>query len=332
MQGMAKAPLVARHHPLSIGVLATVIGVALGVSVVYLDQKEAVPVHAQGSGACQQQEEACMKTNNQGHTAACHSQWVQCITNKCVGSGGAAGQCNQDPECQSSCTESATSQGGKISCCDGGPKHGNTCRDKVDGQCNPKQTELGKEKGKGEESKGGEMPKLPEMPKGGGGEPKPKTDPCAAGASSSECKSTQTPSGVSGFLNNLFGNTSETETGTNSISSTLQSAASKLQAFLSGESTPAPTETSEVNNPTEATVTPVTPSAAQAGQIASQTGGAQQGSATAQGGTQGVGSTVTGFGSGASTETNETSGIMTAISQTLAGIRVTLRNLFGGLF
>lgn len=323
MQDMVKTP----EHRLSIGVIAVAVGISLGIGVVYLDQRETAPVHAQGSGSCQQVEESCGKINNQGHSATCHSQWVQCMTNKCMGGAGAVGQCVQDPECQASCTESATSQGGKISCCDGGPKHGNTCRDKVDGKCNPKQTEL--EKGK-EEGKGGEMPKLPEMPKGGGGgEPKPK-EPCAANASSSECKSTQTPSGVSGFLSNLFGSNSNTESaGTNTVSGALQSAASKLQSFLSGESTPAATlENTGTTNPTEAVVTPVTPSASQAGQITSQAGSSQQG-ATNAGGTQGVGSTVTGFGSGVQADTNTQTGpILAAIKSVTARIQSILSSLF----
>lgn len=308
--------------------LAAVMGIALGVGVVYLDQREARPVFAQGSGSCQQQEEACGRINNQGHSASCHSQWVQCMTNKCMGGAGAVGQCVQDSECQASCTESATSQGGKLSCCDGGPKHGNTCRDKVDGKCNPKQTEL--EKGK-EEGKGGEMPKLPEMPKGGGGEPKPKEDPCAQGASSSECKATQAPSGVSGFLGNLFGTNSGTESaGTNSVSSALQSAASKLQSFFSGESTTAANtdSTNSVNNPTEAVVTPVTPSASQAGQIASQSGSSQQG-AVNTGGTTGVGSTVTGFGSGAQADVNTQSGPIVAA---MKGIVTRIQGILSSLF
>jgi hypothetical protein len=324
MQGMAKTPT--RHH-LSVGVLAAILGVALGVGVVYLDQKEARPVFAQGSGSCTQQEQACVKAETPYST--CHAQWVQCMTNKCMGGAGAVGQCVQDPECQASCTESATSQGGKISCCEGGPKHGNTCRDKVDGKCNPKQTEL--EKGK-EEGKGGpEMPKLPEMPKGGGGEPKPKEDPCAQGASSSECKATQAPSGVSGFLGNLFGTNSGTEsTGTNSVSSALQSAASKLQSFFSGESSTAVNtdNTNTVQNPTQAVVTPVTPSASQAGQITSQSGGSQQGT-TNTSGTTGVGGTVTGFGSGAPTDVNTQSGPIVAA---MKGIVTRIQGILSSLF
>lgn len=321
---MAKTPLAARHHPLSIGVLATVVGVALGIGVVYLDQKEAAPVLAQGSGSCTQREQACVSGGTPYST--CHSQWVQCMTSKCMGGAGAVGQCVQDAECQASCTESATSQGGKISCCDGGPKHGNTCRDKVDGKCNPKQTEL--EKGK-EEGKGGEMPKLPEMPKGGGGEPKPK-EPCAENASSSECRSSQTPSGVSGFLSNLFGTNSNTEsTGTNTVSNALQSAASKLQSFLSGESAPAATsENSGSTNPTEAVVTPVTPSASQAGQITSQPGSSQQGAANS-GGAQGVGSTVTGFGSGVQADVNTQSGPIVAA---MKGIVTRIQSILSSLF
>lgn len=328
MQGMAKA---LAHHRASVGILAVAIGISLGIGVVYLDQREIIPAHAQGGGSCQQQEEACGRVNGQGHSAACHSQWVQCVMKKCSIGGTGAGQCSQDPDCQNACTEESTSTGGKISCCSGTPIHNNPCKDKVDGKCNPKQTELGKEKGK-EEGKGGEMPKLPEMPKGGGGEQKPQTDPCAQNASSSECQSTQTLSGVSGFLSNLFGTNENTEsTGTNSVSSALQSAASKLQSFLSGESTPTTETTNTVNNPTEAVVTPVTPSASQAGQVTSQSGSSQQGSNA--GGTAGIGNTVTGFaGGGAQADAGASAGIMTAISQTLAGIGVTLRNLWGGLF
>lgn len=325
MQSMAKAPLASRHHPLSIGVLAAVLGVALGVGVVYLDQKETAPVLAQSSGSCTQREQACVSGGTPYST--CHSQWVQCMTSKCMGGAGAVGQCVQDPECQASCTESATSQGGKISCCDGGPKHGNTCRDKVDGKCNPKQTEL--EKGK-EETKGGEMPKLPEMPKGGGGgEPKPPEDPCKKNPTSTECKSTQAPSGMSGFLSNIFGTNTTDSSTTNNSPSTLQSAITKLQSFLSGESTSDTTSSADsVNNPTQAVVTPVTPSASQAGQVTSQSGGSQQG-ATNSGGAQGVGSTVTGFGAGVQADmSTQTGPILAAIKSVTSRIQSILSSLF----
>ncbi len=95
-----------------------------------------------------------------GRTPAsqCEQQWRQQIRGTCPDVG-AVGQCSQDPDCRTYCTESGTSQGGINSCCKGGPKEKpkepNKCPKEADGKCDPKK----------EDGKGGEPPKMPEIPK-----------------------------------------------------------------------------------------------------------------------------------------------------------------------
>lgn len=88
----------------------------------------------------------------------CEQQWKQKIKSTCPDVG-AVGQCSQDPDCKSYCTESGTSQGGINSCCKDGPKEKphqpNKCPKEADGKCDPKK----------EDGKGGEPPKMPEIPK-----------------------------------------------------------------------------------------------------------------------------------------------------------------------
>lgn len=85
------------------------------------------------------------------------AQWRQELAQKCQ-AGSGAGQCPQDPDCKTYCTESGTSTGGLQSCCEGGPKQKphqpNECPKKADGKCDPKK----------EEGKTPEMPKM-EPPK-----------------------------------------------------------------------------------------------------------------------------------------------------------------------
>ncbi|MBP9669674.1 MAG: hypothetical protein KBE09_05295 [Candidatus Pacebacteria bacterium] len=88
----------------------------------------------------------------------CEQQWKSKIKGTCPDVG-AVGQCSQDPDCKTYCTESGTSQGGINSCCKGGPKEKphepNKCPKEADGKCDPKK----------EDGKGGEPPKMPEIPK-----------------------------------------------------------------------------------------------------------------------------------------------------------------------
>ncbi len=264
-----------------------------------------------GSGQCDSQYNSCLKAKRSG----CEQQWQSCMS-KCNVGGGAVGSCNKDPECQLHCTESATSQGGRISCCEGGPKHQNSCPNKVDGNCEPKKTEGGE---------GGKPPEFPKPPQGGGG-----GGGSPAATSTAECDETATTtknmpcvrstSGVSGYFNNIF----STDKGsvTENVQSTLSSAADKLSSFLFGtdsgtkETSGRGAETpANTNNPVVPTGgTQLTPQVVQATPIGSRTD------------TGAPSAAVTGFGN-QNTPSTEQSGVMKAIGETLSGIGVTLRNL-----
>lgn len=293
MQGMSHIPV---HHRASVGIGAAIIGVGLGIGLVYWDGSNDRPkVLAQAVNA------DC--TGDPGYKYP--------ERNPNTGQQGLIDKPCKEPD-------------GVGGMCDGLCKVTGQC---VGVSCNGKKLE-GKPK---EEPKGSEMPKLPEIPKGGGGgEPKPPADPCTKNPTSTECKSTQTPSGVSGFLSNIFGTNANTNTSSTGGQSTLQNAISKLQSFLGGENTGSQTDSSSnaVNNPTEAAVTPVTPSASQAGQVTSQTGSSQQGSSNTSG-TQGIGSTVTGFGSDAQADASTQTGpIVAGMKSVLTRIQSILSSLF----
>lgn len=178
------------------------------------------------------------------------------------------------------------------------------------------------------------LPMLP-MPMPKPDMPKPPEDPCKKNPTSTECKGQQGTSGVSGFLSNIFGtNTNGTNaSSSNTVQTTIQSVASRLSAFLTGSTdSVANTDngTANINNPTTAIVTPVVVSGSNAGQITSQTGGTSQGGAFNTGGAQGIGnSTVTGFGSSASADVNTSTGpILSAIRAVTARIQSILSSLF----
>ncbi len=264
-----------------------------------------------GSGQCDSQYDSCMSARRSG----CEQQWQGCMS-KCSVGGGAVGACNKDPECQLHCTEAATSQGGKLSCCEGGPKHQNSCPNKVDGNCAPKKTEGGE----------GKMPELPKPPPGGGGGGAPpvatSTAGCGKGATSTPSGQPCPPQagGLGNYFNNIFSN------GTTSVADTVQSklssAADKLSSFLFGVQPESNTATSTgaqgsggesaVTVPTGGTQ--LTPKVIQAQPIS---GSNNANSPSGQ---------VTGFGVQGAVA-SEQSGMMKAIGETLSGIGVTLRNL-----
>lgn len=283
-------------------------------------------VGAEGaSGQCDSEYKSCISRKQSG----CEQRWQGCMS-KCNVGGGAVGSCNKDPECQLHCTESATSQGGRISCCEGGPKHQNSCPNKVDGNCEPKKTDGGE----------GKMPELPKPPPGGGG--KPSQGVCEEGASTTpdgkpcpgkeSCGAgvTETPGGQpcppqAGGLGSYFNNIFSPDKGsmTENVQSTLSSAADKLSSFLFGtdsstdQVSAAGAQTSaNTNNP----VVPIggtqlAPQVVQATPIGS--GSQNTGAPSAP---------VTGFGS-QNTAPTEQSGLMRAIGETLSGIGITLKNL-----
>src|SRR3989344_5442899 len=170
------------------------------------------------------------------------------------------------------------------------------------------------------------MPKMP-MPM----EPKPAD--CEKHPTSTDCRSTSGSSGISGFLGNLFGTNSESgSTIGNAVQSTFQSVTDRLTSFLKGGTESSATVNANTgtatNNPTEAVVTPVTPSGSNAGQLTAQ--GTVQ--ASSNGTTQGNGlsaPTVTGFEGGASADVNTSTGpIVTAIRDVIGKIRDLLSSWF----
>jgi hypothetical protein len=87
------------------------------------------------AGLCQQQYQQC-QSNPNSNRAQCESMWRSCVSNKCQANDSASvEQCPKDPDCESSCTEDASSEKGVLSCCLGGPQHNNSCPNKIDGTC-----------------------------------------------------------------------------------------------------------------------------------------------------------------------------------------------------
>jgi hypothetical protein len=82
---------------------------------------------------CEQEFQACVRARRTG----CEQNFQRCVLRKCPNN---PLSCARLPECEAHCTESATSQGGIQSCCEGGPKHVNSCPNKIDGNCRPRQT------------------------------------------------------------------------------------------------------------------------------------------------------------------------------------------------
>lgn len=309
-----------------IGIGAALVGVALGIGVVYVDGygDGELAVHAQGGGSCKQQEDACRSANPY---SVCHAKWVQCVTQKCSIGGTGAGQCSQDPDCQNSCTEESTSTGGKISCCSGAPIHDNPCKDKVDGKCNPKPTELGGKEMPMMPMMGGMPPMLPmlpmPMPKPDMPMPMPAGDECTKEPKPAHCDS-GTSKGLLDSFKDMFSPSSQTAEGESK-----PSVLSKLTSFITGGSsdptTPVP---STIHNPTEAVVTPITPSGSNAGQVTSS-GVQASGNTNTQTNTSGPNSTVTGFGSGAQADVNTQTGpVLAAIRSVTARIQSLLSSIF----
>ena len=87
------------------------------------------------NGQCGRQYQQCESTR-QTNNAQCENNWRSCVSQKCqpVGSGSVE-QCRKDADCESSCTEDASSQNGLLSCCLGGPQHNNSCPTMIDGKC-----------------------------------------------------------------------------------------------------------------------------------------------------------------------------------------------------
>jgi len=100
---------------------------------------------ASASGQCEQKYKQCMSDPKQTDKQKCESDWKTCVGKKCVAKDTATvDTCPNDSDCEMSCTESATSQKGLLSCCKGGPKHNNSCRKEIDGKCNPAKQAPGK--------------------------------------------------------------------------------------------------------------------------------------------------------------------------------------------
>jgi hypothetical protein len=285
-----------------IGLGAIALGVTLGIGVVYLDTSS-------------------QKTDmfTQAATSACPDGDYSCP----VGQKSKSGKpCMLDSKCV------ATTPAGTCPGTCKGPGPGEIYCKSI-GSCDGKKLEGKPKEEPKEEGKGGEMPKMPEIPKGGGGESKPQTpeDPCKIDASSTECQAKRGTSGVSNYLSSLFGTNTETSSTSNPVTSTIQSVTDKLKSFITGgESSTIVDVTPGANNPKEAVVTPAVVGGTK-GQITAQ-GTAQ---ASTSGGTQGsnLNPTVTGFGSGASVEaTTDTGPILAALKSITARIQSLLSSLF----
>ena len=134
-------------------------------------------------GACGQFLKQSRTARTASQQAALRNQWQQCTAKKCAPSGGAgkAGQCPKDPDCESFCTESASSQGALLSCCAKGPQEHPSCKKMIDNTCaDTTGRAMGKsdqqgagqsqqpQQGQGQQGQGGQMPQMPQMPQGGG--------------------------------------------------------------------------------------------------------------------------------------------------------------------
>ncbi len=296
-----------------IGIGAAIAGVFLGMGIVYLDTRDdqTLAVYA-ASGSCQQLEDAC-KSKPGATEASCHSVWLNCMNPKCNLPGTGAGQCNKDPECQAACTESATSQGGKISCCKGGPQHNNQCKDEVDGKCNPMPM-------------GGMPPMLPMIPMKMPSMNMPMPTPSECGQTESRTSSTSPDCpkpGVSGLLTNLFdtntGSSTATTSSGNSVLNALTSIANTFTDFFKDDTA--------VTNPTVASVTPVVVSGTNTGGITPGGVGTPPGSAAV--GSGAINPAVTGFGStGGAADTTSSGPILNAITSIIQKIQGLLSSIF----
>jgi|SRR3989344_1941505 len=294
-----------RTHAL-FGVGAATLGILLGFVVVYLDgstQAKWIPQAQAGNEECVGTEE--QYTCPIGTTKQVGTRTIVCMRGKtCTEQGGrVGGECKKAGKC-----EGKTSDGKAL---EGKPK------------------EMPKEMG-------GMPPMLPMLPMPMPKMPmpmEPKPADCEKHPTSTDCRSTSGSSGISGFLGNLFGTNSESgSTIGNAVQSTFQSVTDRLTSFLKGGTESSATVNANTgtatNNPTEAVVTPVTPSGSNAGQLTAQ--GTVQ--ASSNGTTQGNGlsaPTVTGFEGGASADVNTSTGpIVTAIRDVIGKIRDLLSSWF----
>lgn len=320
-------------HSSALLTLAVGLGVGITLASIYISglSHDGIVVEAEGgSGQCDQQYNACL----QARGSNCEQSWQSCMQ-KCQIGGGVVGACNQDPECQLHCTESATSQGGRISCCEGGPKHQNSCPNQVDGKCNPKQTQLGgDQQSGGQQGQGqgeGKMPELPKPPGGGGGsgggqQPQNSAD-CTQWTQTEGCQK----SGVSdALLNGLSGQQTESTQANTGNSSDNQNPLQKLWSWVTGgsdqTSSPAPSENTNTDSGSSAVSQSVSSGSAQ---ISGTSGDAQASQPSTVAAFSGSGS-VTGFAPSGSS--GASSGLFTAASQILSGISVTLQNIWNSLF
>lgn len=309
------------------GIGVIVLGISLGASLVQLnDGKDARVLVAATQGAaqeCGQPQFTNEGKNERGLTAA---QWASCIKSRCK-----AGQklplCpnTSDSLCKQHCVSSATSQGGTIDCCRLAPNAGCT---EVDGKCGG---QLPEDQPK-EEGMGGMPPMLPMIPM-----PMPKPDmpmPPPDCEQSRSATASPTPqvrrvtdpcppkvqSGVSGLFGNIFGG--ETSVG-ETVKSSLESAAKKLNSFINGDSASDANTTgaTETKNPTVVVTSHTSTVTATPSTDANTTAGASGSAAPTN--------PVTGFGTQAGGTGNGS--VLTNIGQTLSAIGATLKNMLSSL-
>jgi hypothetical protein len=291
-----------------IGAGAIILGVALGIGVVYWDgaNERTLVVQAQASDCPSFKKEYPYGPDNYDSTGK-----------KISGTDGQQGHpCKHVPVnggvCEGKCAGSLCSAG---TSCNG---------EKLEGK--PK--EMPKEMG-------GMPPMLPMLPMPMPKMPMPEMpkEPCgplnALGTSSAGCAGRDTPSGISAYLSSLFGGNTASSTG-NAVSSTIRSVADRLSEFLSGDTESSDTVKTNTGtqNPKEASTTPVVVSGSNAGGI-NAPGGIQGGTNAGQGvGAGGTFSVVTGFGSGGANVETSTGPILAAIKSVTARIQAILSSMF----
>jgi hypothetical protein len=88
-------------------------------------------------GHCEQLYQLCIAYASPHQKDQCETPWKECVSRKCdvLTSLGNSLSCPKDLDCESSCTESASSQKGLLSCCTGGPQHNNRCPKQIDSKC-----------------------------------------------------------------------------------------------------------------------------------------------------------------------------------------------------
>lgn len=281
-----------------IGAGAIVLGVVLGIGVVYWDGVNDAQIAVQ----------------------------AQAVNADCLG--------NYDPKLQHTQTNPETKQQGLL---------GKFCKEPngAGGICNGTCQAPGKClatgcDGKGLEGKPKEMPKEmggmpPMLPMPPMGMPKPDMpkepeDPCKTDASSTECQLKRGTNGIGNYLSNLFGNSNSSST-PGTIKTAVQSVASKLSAFLSGDSeSESDTNTNtSTQNPTSAFVTPIV-TGANVRQITAQSGTQGNANTGSTGGPTNV--AVTGFGSGGASVDTSTGPILAAMKNITTRIQAILSSLF----